>query len=145
MNMSASILADLTSRDAARVYGATWALVRLRDEAELDALGAMLPEIVDATADLDLGGIFYSNNETLAFALRRLRYHRDRTGCLCALYPEFLLYDPEKEAEAGNVSAVETELGTWRCECTECGALFTVQYGEAHASWWQWTPIVARS
>jgi hypothetical protein len=138
---SGSILAGITSRDTGKVYAAMWALVRLRDEAALDALAAMLPEIEHATAGLDLGGMFYSNNETLAFALRRLRYHRDRTGCLCALYPEFLLYDPEKEAEAGNVSAVETGRESWRCECTRCEAIFTVQHGEAHASWWKWTPV----
>lgn len=139
--MSGSILADITSRDIGRVYAAMWALVRLRDEAQLDALAAALPEIEQATASLDLGGMFHSNNDTLAFALRRLRYHRDRAGCLCALYPDLLLHDPEKEAEAGNVRIVETGRETWRCECTHCGAVFSVQYGEAHTSWWDWTPI----
>ncbi len=118
-----------------------WALIRLWDEAELDALATALPEIEQATAGLALGGMIYSNNDTLAFALRRLRYHRDRIGCLCALYPDLLLYDPEKEAAAGNVSVVETGRETWRCECTRCGAVFTVQYGEAHASWWKWTQV----
>jgi hypothetical protein len=139
--MSGLLLADITSRETGRVYAAMWALVKLRDEAELDALAAALPEIERATANLDLRGIVYSNNATLAFALRRLRYHRDRAGCLCALYPDFLLYDPETEAEAGNVSIVETGRETWRCECTNCGAVFKVQYGEAHASWWDWTPV----
>jgi hypothetical protein len=139
--VSGSILADITSRDTGRVYAAMWALVRLRDEAELDALAAALPEIEQATAGLDLGGMVYSNNDTLAFALRRLRYHRDRLGCLCALYPDLLLYDPEREAAAGNVRIIETGPETWRCECTHCGAAFAVQYGEAHASWWKWTPV----
>lgn len=145
--MSGSILADITSRDPQRVVGAMWALVGLRDAADLDALVAALPEIERATAGLELGGMFYSNNETLAFALRKLRYHRDRAGCLCGLYPGHLLFDPKKEAEDGNVRIVETRyvddklLDSYRCECALCGAAFRVQYGEQHWSWWEWTPI----
>ena len=140
------MLADLTSREPDRVHSAMWAVIALRDEAQLDALAAALPEIEQATAGLELGGIVYSNNRTLAFALRKLRYHRDREGCLCALYPELILFDPEKEAEAGHVRILQTTyidgkwLDAYRCECTACGALFRVKYGEAHASWWEWSP-----
>lgn len=145
--MSSPILADLTSRDSQRVIGAMWAVVRLRDPEELDALAAAVPEIERETAGLELGGMFYSNDETLAFALRKLRYHRDRAGCLCRLYPEHLLYDPEKEAGAGNVRILETRyvdekwLDSYRCECALCGEIFHVQYGEQHWSWWKWTPV----
>ena len=143
--MSAALLADLTSRDPQRVIGAMWAVVRLRDPAGLDALAVALPEIEQATAGLELGGMVHSNADTLAFALRKLRHHRDRLGCLCALYPEHLLFDPEKEAAAGHVRILETRyvqdrwLDAFRCRCTACGATFHVQYGEGHASWWQWT------
>ena len=82
-----------------------------------------------------------SNRRTLEFALRRLRHHRDGEGCPCALYEEFLFYDPEREAAAGHVRAAETDLGRWRCECTLCGRAFAVEYGEMHSSWWQWTPL----
>ena len=144
--MSRAILADISSRDRTRVHGAVWALVRLRDTAELDALAAALPEIERATAGLELGGIVYSNNATLEFALRRLRYHRDRAGCLCKLYPELVLYDPEVEAEAGHVRILETRyvdewLDSHRCECVECGQAFHVKYGEGHAPWWEWTAV----
>ena len=130
------MLADLTSRDPARIHTAMWAVIALRDPVELDALAAALPEIEAATEGLDLGGIFYSNNATLKFALRKLRYHRDREGCLCALYPELLLFDPEREAAAGNVRPAGDEL--W--DCTACGRRFHVEWGEMHASWWKWTP-----
>ena len=135
------MLADLTSRDPARVHSAMWAVIKLRDPEQLDALAAALPEIERATAGLELGGIVYSNDRSLAFALRKLRYHRDREGCLCALYPELLQFDPEQEAEAGNVRIVETGRETWLCECRVCAARFRVQYGEAHASWWEWTRL----
>ena len=141
------MLADLTSRDPSRIHSAMWAVIALRDPQQLDALAAALPEIEAATEGLELGGMFYSNNDTLAFALRKLRFHRDREGCLCALYPELLLFDPEKEAEAGNVRILETKLieqkwiDTYRCVCCVCGAGFDVKYGEGHASWWEWRPV----
>ena len=147
--MSGQLLADLTSQETSRVYGAMWQLVKLRDKAELDALAAALPQIEQATAGLDLGGMIYSNNQTLEFALRRLRYYRDGEGCLCGLYPDLPLYDVEKEADAGNVRILATRyidnkwLDSWDCECTECGQRFSVKYGEGHASWWEWTPSPA--
>src|SRR5687767_634081 len=137
--MSESILADITSRDQARIHASMWAIIKLRDGAQLDALAAALPEMEQATAGLELGGMFYSNNASLQFAFRKLRYHRDHAGCLCALYLAWDLYDPEPEAEAGNVRLDVTGDETWRAECTSCGALFHVQYGEMHASWWHWT------
>lgn len=144
--MTRAVLADITSRDPQRVIAAMWTIVASRDPAALDALAAALPEIERATKGLELGGIFYSNDETLAFALGKLRYHRDGAGCLCGLYPGHLLYDPEKEAAAGNVRILETRhvdekwLDSYGCQCTACGALFEVKYGEQHASWWEWKP-----
>jgi len=135
-----TVLADLTSRDPLRIHPAMWAVIASRDEGWLDELAAALPEIERATAGLSLGGMFYSNDATLAFALRKLRYHRDREGCLCALYPELLLFDPEKEAGAGHVRPD----GEDHWACTACGARFHVEYGEAHWSWWKWTPMGAR-
>ena len=129
-----TILADLTSGDPTRIHAGMWAVVKLRDPVELDRLAAAAPEIERATAGVELGGIVYSNRSTLEFALRKLAYHRDRAGCLCRLYPEIPGYDPEKEAEAGNVRILET-----RCECVLCGTAFEVQDGEAHASWWEWS------
>jgi len=149
--VSGSIFVDLTSRDPPRVIRGMWGLVMLRDAAVLDALAAALPVIERATQGLALGGIAYSNDETLAFALRKLAYHRDRAGCLCGLYPELLLYDPEREADAGNVRILETRyvddkwLDSYRCECTLCGTRFHVQHGEAHASWWAWSPLQRES
>ena len=136
-----TILADLTSGDTRRIHAATWAVIKLRDPVELDRLAAAVPEIERATANMDLGGIIYSNRRSLEFALRKLAYHRDRVGCLCRLYPEILGYDPEKEAEAGNVRIRDTG----RCECVVCGTVFEVEYGEAHASWWEWSEARPRS
>lgn len=145
--MSESIHADMTSRDPRRVHSAMWAIVRLRDVAELDALASALPEIERATAGLQLGGMFHSNDETLRFALRKLEHHRDGDGCLCRLYPELLSFDPEQEVEAGHVRIVERRyvddkwLASYRCTCALCGAAFEVEYGEQHASWWRWTAV----
>ena len=138
------ILEDLTSGDTHRVYTAAWAIIRLRDADELDALAAALPEIRRSTEGLELGGIVVSNNAMLAFALRKLEYHRDRAGCLCRLYTQFLYYDPEKEGEAENVRVIDVVLiedkwvDHYVCECTQCGAGFHVKEGEQHTTWWEW-------
>lgn len=111
-------------------------MIKLRDHAELDDLVAAMPEIKAATEGVDLGGMIRDNNAYLAFALYKLAYHRDRDGCMCRLYPKLLYYDPELEAQAGNVHSLAH--GRWAC--TVCGGAFDVKYGEDHASWWEWTP-----
>lgn len=121
-----------------------WDVIRLRDRDQLDALAASLAEVERATAEVDLGGALRPNRRSLEFALRKLRFHRDRKGCLCELYPDFLQYDPDVEAAAGNVVVVGTRHvdGRWveahRCRCTACGAVYDVRHGEAHTPWWEW-------
>jgi len=145
--MTVSIFDDITSRDPMRIHAAVWAILRLRDAEVLDALAASLPEIEGATAGVELGGMIYPNRKTLEHALLKLEYHRGRKGCLCALYPELLLYDPEQEAQAGNIRILDTQyfdekwLDSYRCECTACDTLFHVECGEAHSPWWKWKQV----
>ena len=140
------LLDDLVSGDAGRIHSAVWAIIRARDPVVLDPLASALAEIRSATADVDLGGIVFPNRASLAFALRKLEHHRDRAGCLCALYPGLLLIDPEREAEAGHVRILgvtkiqDRWIDSYSCECTACGARFEVKEGESHYTWWQWTP-----
>ena len=79
--------------------------------------------------------------------LRKLKYHRDRVGCLCRLYPEYLMYDPQKEAAAGNVRIEDTiyQDGKWvdayLCVCTACGTRYRVEEREYHYTWWGWKAV----
>lgn len=135
---------DLISRDPQRVWSATSEVTTLRDPQTLDLLAARLPEIRDKTANLELGGALFPNKERLRFAIRKLEYWHAKAGCLCRLYPEYILYNPKQEAKAGNVTLLEEQANaatretTCQCACTVCGTVFTVKEAEYHYTWWQW-------
>lgn len=139
----ATLLEDLTSGDPTRVWSGTCAVVTLRDADALDALSDHLGDIKRATTGVDLGGALYPNSERLDFAVRKLEYHRDRAGCLCRLYPEYLMYDPRKEEAAGNVQIEAMSHADWAgeytCRCTVCGTRYAVEEREYHYTWWGWS------
>ncbi|MBZ9750783.1 hypothetical protein K7W42_07900 [Deinococcus sp. HMF7604] len=140
---AASLLADLTSRDPQRVWAASHAVIRLPVAARLP-LVPHLAAIRQATDGLDLGGAFYSNNDHLRQALRTLEAARDGR-CSCTLYPGYLFYNPNKEQASGAVNILSTSPPDWnmtyRCGCRVCGTEYTVEQGEYHYTWWDWTPI----
>lgn len=136
-----SLLADLLSRDAHRVWAAACTVNSWRRSQALARLAESLPEIERATAGLDLGGALFSNNERLRQAIATLQAQRDGL-CRCWLYPQFLTYDPPKEEQAGDVAVLSTSPPDWtmtyRCRCTHCGAEYEVEQGEYHLTWWRW-------
>ncbi len=142
-----ALFADITSGDAQKIWASSSAIVALRDAAALDALAAHVLEIRAKTDGIPLGGALMPNSERLKFALRKLDYWREKAGCLCRLYPERLMYDPKREAEAGNVRLLSTTSDaaawptTYTCACTLCGANYSVEEGEYHYTWWKWTPL----
>jgi len=149
--MSDDLLADITSRDPARVWSSSGAITKLRDADQLDYLASNLGTIRESTQNLSLGGAVFPNSEHLRFALRKLEFHLARAGCLCALYSEYLFYDPQQEADAGNVIVEEITyiqdkwVDTYRCRCTSCGQRYLVKEGESHYTWWEWKaePVAA--
>ncbi|MDQ1832984.1 hypothetical protein [Massilia scottii] len=142
-----AILADILSRDPIRVWSASGAIIHLWDRAALDMFAAHLADIQRATSGLALGGAVFPNAEHLKFALRKLAYHRDTAQCLCALYPDYLMYNPQKEQKAGNVriDAVTPAEGGWGedidCTCCRCGTRFKVEERESHYTWWGWKAL----
>lgn len=142
--MMTALFDDITSRDTKRVWASACAIIKLRADSELRMLALNLDEIRSKTEDLALGGAVFPNAEHLKFALRKLEYFRDGQGCLCNLYPEYLMFDPEREQAAGNVRILETIHidGKWvdyyKCACTKCGAAFKVEEREYHYTWWGW-------
>lgn len=137
-----TLLEDFTSRDPTRIWSASSSLVHLRDPRELDQLAEGIAEIRRTTAGVALGGALFPNAERLRFALRKLEYHRDRVGCLCRLYPEHLMYDPRKEAAAGNVHLEDTtDLDAYHGVCTVCATRYRVEEREYHYTWWGWKEV----
>ena len=135
---------EITSRDSVKVWSSSGAIIKLRDTRELDLLASNLEEIRRKTDNLQLGGMVFPNAAHLAMAIRKLEYYRAGSGCLCALYPEYLFYNPEEEAEAGNVVIERTTyikeiwIDVYFCVCTACGQRYRVEEGDYHYIWWQW-------
>lgn len=139
-----TILQDLTSRDAHRIWSGACAVRNLRDRDELHLLASHISEIREATLDVSLGGALRPNSSHLDFAIHKLEFVKDPSACLCSLYTMDDLYDPAKEQESGNVKILGTTLldGGWvdfyECECLECGAKYRVEEREYHYTWWAW-------
>ena len=142
------LLEDITSCDPMRIWSSACAIIKLRDTPELDRLATHLGEIESATRNVGLGGALFPNSVHLRFALRKLAYHRDHPGCLCRLYPEYLLYNPQQEAATGNVRIDDVTYldGNWvdayTCTCLVCGARYRVEERESHYTWWGWKELL---
>ena len=141
-----SILSDLTSGDAQRIWEGACAVRHLRNAEELQELVRHLEEIKRTTAGIPLGGMIRLNSTHLTFALHKLRFVRDSTECLCALYAFDDFYDPGREVEAGAVKMLERVLKDgfvdyYHCECSVCGNLFRVEEREYHHTWWRWQKV----
>ncbi|MCW4454175.1 hypothetical protein OK348_05150 [Flavobacterium sp. MXW15] len=144
-----ALLQALTSRDARRIQAAASQVARLHAAGALDALAPHAETIGKACAGIELDGALIGNQVHLAFALRRLRYWRDRTGCLCALYPGYVFFDPRCLIEQGQVRLLErgeAEDG-WgerhRVACSACGQAWDATDREYHYPWWEWRPLPA--
>lgn len=137
-------LADLLSADPTRIWQASSALLTCWDEATLLGLAGHLAEIEQATAGIELGGAFHGNRLHLENALARIRYVRDRKGCLCQRYGASQFDDPNREQTAGHIRIEETVLLSggyvdhYRCTCVHCGSRFRVIEREYHYTWWGW-------
>ena len=105
-------------------------------------LAGRLPEIEQATREVELGGMFRSNRATLELAFRKLRlYGEGNGGCPCSVYSWIDAFDPTREAAAGHVVVqmiTPTNRPCYACKCTRCGARYNVQEGEGHYVWWEW-------
>lgn len=133
-----SIYDDLVSRDAQRIWAASWEVIHSRNTALLLDLAGRVAEIREAARDVELGGMFRSNRVALDFALQKLAFYVAGDECPCALYLLFDMYDPEREARDGNV-VIHAETEMYHCACTLCGSRYGVDRREYHYPWWQWT------
>jgi len=141
------LLQDLLSRDASRIHAASSQLARLFSATTLDALAPHAERIEHACNGVQLGGALISNDVHLKAALRRLRYWRERSGCLCALYPDYLFFNPRRRIEQGHVQLLEQGVAEdgWgdrhRVACTSCGLRWDATDREYHYPWWEWTMV----
>lgn len=137
------LLDDFLSRDPQRVMHAAWETIRSRDPELLDRLIPALTLIRNRTADLELGGIIYSNRDNLEHAFTTLEHRRDG-DCWCSSYVGLLSFDPSKEESRGHIRVLSTSEPalsmTYEVECTACGRVFDIEQGDYHMVWWKWVP-----
>lgn len=142
-NTLESLLADLLSKDATRIWSSACAVNTCFDRGLLLALSDHMDKIRAATANIALGGALHPNSEHLRNAIARMAFVREKKGCLCALYGIF--DDPTREAEAGRVSISGTVLvdggpyvDYYSCACLACGANWKVNEAEYHYTTYSW-------
>lgn len=135
-------LEDLLSKDSHRIWQASWEIIASRDTELLEQLRAALPQIRQATANIDLGGLITPNRATLKHALAKVRSYRS-WKCWCDDYPRLLQFDPNREQQREHVRIVNEDLtywpGSYVTARTICGQRFEVAGGEHHSVWWKWT------
>ena len=139
-----SLLQDLTSKDPKKIWSACGAIKDLREAHQLNELAQSIEIIKSATTGINLGGALCPNSYHLEFALKKLEHTRQNLGCLCALYPDNMFFDPAKEAKKGHVAVLDTVtienkwVDYYVCECNICRSKFKVEEREGHFVWWSW-------
>lgn len=135
-----SLLDDFLSGDPTRIWSASGAVRHLRDPVELAQLAESVDLIEERSRGDALGGMMRPNTSHLEFACRKLRFFASSNECLCALYSQDDLYDPDREAKAGSVVVEGENLAEWSsvCRCTACAAIWDVEARQYHYMWWAW-------
>ncbi|HDS1037260.1 TPA: hypothetical protein QDZ42_000243 [Stenotrophomonas maltophilia] len=142
-----ALLQDLLSADASRIHASACRVAVLFDRPLLQMLAPHAERIEQACSGVRLGGALVANQIHLQAALQRLRHVRDPAGCLCALFPSYLFFDPRRMIEAGHVCLLELGQADdgWgarhRVACQHCGQAWDASDREYHAPWWEWKPV----
>ncbi len=140
-----SILDRFTSGDSHEIWAASCEIAKCSSLDILDSIANELEDIESATSGIELGGGFCPNSYHLEFALKKLAFVRKNSGCLCALYPEYMFFNPINEEKSCNATVTEVKRieGKWndyyRCECNKCHTLYKVEEREGHFTTWSWT------
>ncbi len=134
------ILADLTSRDVSKVRLAACEIISFgHDRDKVLPFATHVPEILEKTRGLKMGGIFAPNQRFVDHAVEIIKFHSEKEACPCALYVDYSYecYDPNREAEKHLISLQQKD-DFYLCECLKCGRSFKVFEREGHYTWWEW-------
>ncbi|WP_295520516.1 hypothetical protein [uncultured Stenotrophomonas sp.] len=144
MSAADALLQDLMSGDATRIHASASRVAVMFDRTELDALAPHADRIERACAGVTLGGALLANQVHLQAALQRLRFWQAQAGCLCALTPKYLFFDPRRLIAQGQMqllSVGDADDGWGECHhvaCTQCGQRWKATDREYHYPWWEW-------
>lgn len=139
-----SILDKFTSKKSQEIWSASCEVAKCHNLELLDSLAIDIKTIESATKGINLGGGLCPNSYHLEFALKKLRYVEQRSGCLCALYPEYMFFNPIDEEKTCSITITEIVRidGKWidyyRCKCNQCHASYKVEERDGHFTFWSW-------
>lgn len=145
-----TLLRSLGNGDHGLLRTAAATIALTREAVVLDDLAAQLPYVEAARARYNSDPKWIRERYELDFVLRKLRHWRDRSGCLCQLYPHWMHYQPEREIANGHLLRIATDVAeggrgdTQDAACTVCGHGWRCIDREHHAPWWEWTPLSQR-
>lgn len=144
---TAEIIENIVSRDTHKVWLAACKIIWLGQQKEkILPLIEYLPEIIEQTKGLEMGGMFAPNQRFVDFAIRTIEFHRDSQLCPCTLYSEHGV-DPHKEVEKENIEILETVytqepwVDFYLAECRKCSQKFKIIERESHYTWWEWAKL----
>ncbi len=140
-----NILDKFVSNNPEEIWAASCEVAKCNNLELLDALATDIEAIENTTKGIELAGGLCPNSYHLEFALKKLRFVRQRAGCLCALYPEYMFFNPIDEEKncSITISQIAQIQGKWidyyRCKCNKCHASYKVEERDGHFTFWSWT------
>lgn len=149
---SCAVMGDITSKDPQRIWSGACDIVKHGQDPDwIRHFLFRVDAIEEATRGVALGGGIAPNRRFVDYALKTIRFHKEKKGCPCGLYPmtgSDCIFDPKKEAKTGYVQLVDTVheadgrfVDHYVTRCTRCGQLFHVKEEVGHWVSWRWEKI----
>ena len=156
------IINDLISRNEHKVWKSACKIIDYGiNHTKVEPFIEFLPLIIKETKNLNLGGMFASNQRFVDFAIKTIEFHLEQKYCYCELYIEkyfltndvikrelqYECFNPKNEIEKGNINILETIkiqnkwVDYYLVECKKCLKKYKVEEREGHYMFWDWKKI----
>ncbi len=153
------IISKITSRNTYKVWESSCKIIEFGQNSEkIIELIPFLSLIKEKTMNLDMGGMFASNQRFIDFAVKTIEFHKLNNQCNCQLYIEkFKMtndivdrqlthdgFNPRKESERGNIKILDTIyienkwIDFYIVECEKSKTKYKVEERDGHYMFWNW-------
>ena len=160
------IIKGITSRDSHEVWKSACQIIEVgQNHKKIEPFIEFLPLIIKKTKNLNLGGMFASNQRFVDFAIKTIEFHKNEKECYCGLYIEkyiltndiikrelqYECFNPRKEVEKGNINIMESIrienkwIDYYIVECEKCKTKYKVEEREGHYMFWDWNKISTKA
>lgn len=153
----------IISRDQDKVWKSACEIIDSgQNHRKIKPLVEFLPLIVERTKNLNLGGMFASNQRFVDFAIKTINFHKNEKVCYCGLYVEkyfltndivkrelqYECFNPNKELEKGNIDIIDIIrienkwIDYYKVECKKCKKRYKVEERDGHYMFWNWSLVI---